>query len=335
MKKLLSILVIVALVLSLAAMSTSALAAEEVLERPEGYPAKSTITWIVPSSAGGSLDGYTRFLADAVDLGGNIVVENISGGGYTIGMTQAAANDPDGTTLCSSATTGLVSSPLTMEGLAYDKDTFRLINKIAPDGFAVVTTRADNEMTSDDFWALLESGEDITVGTSSIGGHVYVELAYIMMDLGNLEHIKWVTYDGSNTILQAIQNGEIDYGLVDDTYIASRHAAGEVKGLLALSPDRNPLVPDVACVGDYKDIAGLGSLAGVKLLAIRADTPDEIVEYIKQQVNEVILSDEYQQYLADTMSGTLDRVWTEEELKAWQDEAYEAWDAVLLAAGLK
>lgn len=332
MKKLLSILVIAALVL---ALGVTAFAAEETLERPEGYPAKSTITWIVPSSAGGSLDGYTRFLADAVDLGGNIVVENISGGGYTIGMTQAAANDPDGTTLCSSATTGLVSSPLTMEGLAYDKDTFRLINKIAPDGFAVVTTRADNEMTSDEFWALLESGEDITVGTSSIGGHVYVELAYIMMDLGNLEHIKWVTYDGSNTILQAIQNGEIDYGLVDDTYIASRHAAGEVKGLLALSPDRNPLVPDVACVGDYKDIPGLGSLAGVKLLAIRADTPDDIVEYIKQQVNEVVLSDEYQAYLADTMSGTLDRVWTEEELKAWQDEAYEAWDAVLIAAGLK
>ena len=318
------------------APAAEAPAAEDgVVPRPDGYPSKSTITWVVPSSAGGSLDGYTRALADLVDLGGNIVVENISGGSYTIGMTEVALNDPDGTTICTTATTGLISSPLTMEGLAYSQDSFRYIAKVAPDGYAVVTTKADESITAQEFWDLLGSGEEITIGTSSIGGHAYVEMAYVLMDLGTLDKIKFVVYDGSNSIMQAIQNGEVRFGLLDDTYIAGYHAAGEIKGLMVLGPNRDPLVPDVSCVGDFKDIPFLGDLIGVKLLVVRADTPEEIVEYIKQQVNEVILSDAYQEYLVTSQSGTLDRIWTEDELNEWIVNATQAWDSVLIAAGLK
>lgn len=318
-----------------AAASEAAEATDGAVTQPAGYPSKSAINWIVPSSAGGSLDGFTRAIADQVKLGGNIAVENISGGSYTIGMAQAAAADPDGTTLCTVATTGMITMPLTSPDLTYNQESFRYICKIAPDGYSVMTTNKNNEITADEIWNKLKNGDEITIGTSSVGGHAYVEMAQVLLELGTFDKVKFVTYNGSNSILQAIENGEVEYGLLDNTYVASYHDSGEVNAVLVLSPTKDDLLPEVACVGDYQDIQYLGDLIGVKLLAVSSDTPEDIVQWIKQQVDEVVLSDEYQAYLETSNSGTLDRIYTEAELNEWLANATAGWDRVLTDCGLK
>jgi tripartite-type tricarboxylate transporter receptor subunit TctC len=65
------------------------------------WPAGKPITIIVPYSSGGSLDMTTRLIAQrlADRLGAQIVVENATGAGGSVGIMKAMAANPDGFTL--------------------------------------------------------------------------------------------------------------------------------------------------------------------------------------------------------------------------------------------
>ena len=65
-----------------------------------GYPTQ-TIKLIVPFTAGGPVDALARVVAQHLQnrVGQNVIVENRSGGGTTIGAKAVAAAPPDGCTL--------------------------------------------------------------------------------------------------------------------------------------------------------------------------------------------------------------------------------------------
>src|SRR5262249_58254774 len=63
------------------------------------YPTRP-ITFIVPFAAGGPTDILARLIGQSVGLtlGQQVVVEDVTGAGGTIGATRAARADPDGYT---------------------------------------------------------------------------------------------------------------------------------------------------------------------------------------------------------------------------------------------
>lgn len=69
------------------------------------------------------------------------------------------------------------------------------------------------------------------------------------------------------------------------------------------------------------------------MLAVRSDTPDDIVEWIKLKVNEATQSEEYQQYLIDNHFGKLE-VYTEEEITEIARESYEVCGEMLTELGM-
>jgi len=64
------------------------------------YPVRP-VTLVVPFAAGGATDALARLIAVAMsrDLGQQIIIENVSGGGGTVGSTRVARSTPDGYTL--------------------------------------------------------------------------------------------------------------------------------------------------------------------------------------------------------------------------------------------
>jgi tripartite-type tricarboxylate transporter receptor subunit TctC len=78
----------------------------------------------------------------------------------------------------------------------------------------------------------------------------------------------------------------------------------------------------------------LDALGGWKILAIRSDTPDEIVEWVKEQVNEVLGSDDYSEYLENNGYGAFEGLMTEEELTELVEKAYEIYGDSMKNAGL-
>lgn len=65
-----------------------------------GFPQR-TVTLIVPSTPGGTLDALARFFAQAMapSLGRPVVVENVAGAGGLVGMQRVMRADADGHTL--------------------------------------------------------------------------------------------------------------------------------------------------------------------------------------------------------------------------------------------
>lgn len=325
MKKTLSILFSLCLALSF----TIALAD---VTQPAGYPG-GVISWIVPSSAGGATDTFTRALGNA-NLGGNVVVENISGGSQSIGMSECVSRPADGRTLITLSTTGLITMPLTTE-VIYKAEDFRFLAAFANNSVGVAVTKPGSELVdSEALWKLLNSGEQYKVGVSSIGGHSHIEFSHALMQLDVYDNVDFVVYKGSNGVMQAVLSGEVPFGLMDDNYIVPYVNNGELNALLTLYSSRTPLLPEVKAIGEY-GVTGLEPLSGVKIVAVRKDTPDDIVEWIKQQVNKTIMSDEYQKFLVDSGAGAMTEFLTEEEITQWVGDAIQSWDAVLTQAGLK
>lgn len=64
------------------------------------YP-EQTITFVVPFAAGGPTDTVTRLVADpmAAELGGDVVVQNVTGAGGTVAAGEVANAEPDGYTV--------------------------------------------------------------------------------------------------------------------------------------------------------------------------------------------------------------------------------------------
>src|SRR5690606_41448859 len=59
------------------------------------------ITIVVPFSAGGPTDTVTRLIAEPMkkELGGEIVIQNVTGAGGTVAAGQVAKAEPDGYTV--------------------------------------------------------------------------------------------------------------------------------------------------------------------------------------------------------------------------------------------
>jgi tripartite-type tricarboxylate transporter receptor subunit TctC len=65
----------------------------------QSYPVRP-VTMVVAAAAGGPIDAFARIMAERMSLvvGERIVVENVGGGGGTIGGQRVARADPDGYT---------------------------------------------------------------------------------------------------------------------------------------------------------------------------------------------------------------------------------------------
>jgi len=65
----------------------------------QDYPSRP-VTMVVAAAAGGPIDVFTRIMAERMSpiLGQRVVVENVGGGGGTLGGQRVARAEPDGYT---------------------------------------------------------------------------------------------------------------------------------------------------------------------------------------------------------------------------------------------
>ena len=97
-----------------------------------------------------------------------------------------------------------------------------------------------------------------------------------------------------------------------------------------------PILPDVPVLSEY-GVNDLHVITGLKWIAVRADTPEEIVDFLKEQLGAAIASQEYQEYLV-TMGflpegGTFE-VMTEEEVTDIVESAGTVYKAVMEKTGM-
>lgn len=315
-----------------AAPAEEAVAAEPG-SKPEGYPSGNTVTFICSSSAGSATDVSARAFVDCFKIdGANVVVENISGGQQTVGTTEAVNRPADGMTVVMMAPSGMFGQPAMNPDLAYKLDDLRILANIAPDCYAIVCVKPGSPLSNaDDFMEYIQNNE-YTYGVPNIGGYANIGFNYALMQLDKVGLGTAVAYDGSQNVLQAVLNGELDFALLDDNFITSYVDSGELTAVMCIGEAESKLVsaPAMSSYG----ITGLAGVVGIKWLAVRADTPDDICQYLRAQAVAAIESEQYQNFLQTANYGTIDTVYTEEELEVIKNETLEVYKQVLTAIGL-
>lgn len=335
MKKILALVLTLMMVLSLCACGTKENpGTTESGSNLDNYPT-GNVSMIVPTAAGTVIDLLTRALVESTDIGGTIVVENIAGASQTIASAEAANRPADGYTLLACANAGLLMQPNIMD-LPYSLDSFRHIAMIAPEVCMVVCVRAESDVKNAEDWVnFISSGEPYTYSHGvGAGGLGHLASVQFLPELGS-ENGNFIAYNGGAETLTALLNGEIDWALVDANDALTKWKSGELIPIVSVSSEPFAGLEEIPCLTDLGVAEEtLAPYVAWKWVAVSKDTPDEIVEYLKEKINEAVQSDGYKDYLKKAGLGEMTKVWTENELTETLYNASEVYGRLLTDLGL-
>jgi tripartite-type tricarboxylate transporter receptor subunit TctC len=180
------------------------------------YPSRA-VTIIVPFAAGGPSDAMARILAERMKapLGQQIVVENVTGAGGSIGVGRAVAAAPDGYTI-SFGHLGTHVCNGAIYPLTYDllKDLEPVV-MLPSNPMVIVSKKAVPAANLKDFVAWVKANDGkVTAGTAGAGSGSHIAGVYFQNLTG--AKLQYVPYRGTGPALNDLVAGQIDM-IIDQT----------------------------------------------------------------------------------------------------------------------
>src|SRR5918993_2864405 len=241
------------------------------------YPTRP-ITLVVPFTAGGTTDVVARIMADhmARTLGQQVVIENVTGAGGTVGVTRVAKAAPDGYTILMGNLGTQAASVGLYPKLAYDpRSDFEPVMNAASTPMLIVAKKDLPVKDFREFIAYLKAnGAKMNYGTGGVGATSHLTCLF----LDSLLDVKpqHVPFRGSGPALNALLAGQIDYVCDQTVAVVPQIQAGQVKGLVAAVKTRIPVIPDVP-TSEEQGLPQFQASSWNALFAPKG-TPPEIVE---------------------------------------------------------
>ncbi|MFL5102857.1 MAG: Bug family tripartite tricarboxylate transporter substrate binding protein [Xanthobacteraceae bacterium] len=273
----------------------------------QGYPTRA-IRLVIPFPPGGAFDAVGRPWADRVkSLLGTVVIENIGGGGSSLGAAAVARARPDGYTILLGGTQTHVNEALLKARPLYDpvKDLDPIAgvaaNVLCIAVHPAVPARTLKELIT---YAKANPGK-LSYGHSGIGSiqHLTGEL---FKSLVGTPDIVQVPYRGTGPVITDLVSGQIPIGLPGVTgQVIELHRSGKMRVLAVTSPTRLAAAPELPTAVELglPDLTVRGSIG----LFAPAGTPSEIIEQIAQASRKAVAEPAYQQLLIDAgIEPTLD-----------------------------
>jgi tripartite-type tricarboxylate transporter receptor subunit TctC len=242
------------------------------------------VTIVAPFQAGGPSDTVARLIAGPMSkaLGQQVVVENTTGAGGTIGSARVAKAAPDGYTLVISgsgthaAVEQLYASP---PYHALDFESVGLIN-MAP--VILVAKKALPPNTLQEFVAYLKANEKtVNEGDAGVGSVSHLACSVFKSLIGVKPTV--VSYRGTPQVTQDLLAGNVDYACNQIVNVVGQLQAGALKAYAVTSNTRSPILPNVpttaeAGMPDYKLTVWYG-------LSAPKGTPAPIVAKLNQALS--------------------------------------------------
>lgn len=301
--------------------------------KPEKFP-KGPITILVGSTAGGGTDIMSRALAEPMSelMGVAVNIVNREGASGTIAADECAKAKPDGYTIITGMPAPWYIKPH-LSDLTYDpfKD-FRNISVISPDEPLVIVVPADSEIESfEQVVQMMKDGDKVVWGTSNPGsvGNCGLSDLFIKMDIyGKFE---MVPFAGAADALTSLIGGHITISTADLAEAAPRVSNGTLKALAVFGNERCEALPDVPCLKEL-GFEDTDWVIAFKWVSVPAETPDDIVDYLKAVIDASVMSDSYKEFIK-TQNGLDTYTMSEADLDQKLKECYDAYDKVLTATG--
>jgi len=262
-------------------LSAACLMAAPTAARATDYPTKP-VNFVVASTAGGILDSIGRIVARGMEkLGQPVVVQNVPGGGSSLGTAAVARAPADGYTIGMVATSHAIN-PSVYASLPYDtlRDFVAISHAVSLTNVLVVHPSVP-AANLQEFIALAkrEPGK-LNCGSAGNGQSNHLSLEMFNTEAGiKLSH---VPYRGSAPALNDVIAGVLNCMFVDVLSAKQHIVAGKLKALAVSSSERVAELPDVPTFtqSGMKDFDANSWLAVV----VRSGTPKDVVDKLGKSV---------------------------------------------------
>jgi tripartite-type tricarboxylate transporter receptor subunit TctC len=285
----------------------AALPAVSRIARAQAYPERP-IRLVVPFPPGGAFDAVGRPWADKMKpLLGTVVIENIGGGGASLGAAAVARARPDGYTILLGGTQTHVNEALLKSRPLYDpvKD-LDPIAGVAANVLCIAVHPTVPVQTLKELIAYAKANPGkLSYGHSGVGSiqHLAGEL---FKSLAGTPEIVQVPYRGTGPVITDLAGGQIPMGVPGVTgQVIEFHRSGKMRVLAVTSPTRLIAAPELPTAAEL-GFPGMTVTGSIGLLA-PAGTPIGIIEQIAQASRTAVAEPAYKQMLIDAgIEPTLD-----------------------------
>lgn len=260
---------------------------------------KGPVTLVVPFAAGGATDVVSRLVAQklADRIGRPVVVDNVAGGGGTIGATKVRRAAPDGNTLLMATVATHAIQPLSAKPAPYDPQRdFTPISLLATVPNVLLVANSVKATNLRELIALAKAQPNqFNYGSSGIGTppHLSGELFNTMAGV-TMTH---VPYKGGGPAMVDLVGGQIPVLFDVLTGAASHIRSGSVRALAVTTSQRVASFPDVPTLAE----AGVPGYETYTWNAVfgPAGMPKPMVEALSRELQAVIALPDVQAKLKD------------------------------------
>jgi tripartite-type tricarboxylate transporter receptor subunit TctC len=300
----------------------------------QAYPTRP-IRLVVPFPPGGAFDAVGRPWVEKIKpLLGTMVVENIGGGGSSLGAAAVARALPDGYTILLGGTQTHVNEALLKGRPLYDpvKDLDPIASVAAYFlGIAVHPAVPVQNLKELIAYAKANPGK-LSYGHAGVATiqHLTGEL---FKSLAGTPEIVQVPYRGTGPAITDLIGGQVPMGILGVTgQVLELHKSGKMRVLAVTGPTRLVAAPELPTAGEL-GFPGITVTGSIGVLA-PAGTPTAIIEQIAQATRTAVAEPAYKQMLIDAgMESTLDS--TPEKFRRTLAADVALWTPIVKALGLK
>lgn len=281
------------------AVGVAALPTASRVARAQSYPTHP-IRLVIPFPPGGAFDAVGRPFADQMKgLLGVVVVENIGGGGGSIGAAAVAHAKPDGYALLLGGTLPHVNEALLKGTPLYDpiKD-LDPITAVAANVLCIAVHPSVPASSLKELIAYANANPGkMSYGHAGVGSiqHLTGEL---FKSLTRTPGIVPVPYRGTGPVITDLVGGQIPMGVPGVTrQVLELHRSGRLRILAVTSSKRLVAEPDLPTAAElgFPELTVRGSIG----LLAPAGTPPSIIKQIAQAAHTAVTQPAWQQMLID------------------------------------
>ncbi len=299
----------------------------------QDYPQRP-ITIVVPFSAGGPTDTVTRLIAEpmAKALGGEIVIQNVTGAGGTVAAGQVANAEADGYTVLMHHI-GMSTAPTLYANLPYDPvEGFEQVGLVTEVPMTIIGRKDLEPTTLQELVDYAKANVD-TITYANAGVGAASQLCGLLFMTAIDTQLTEVPYQGTGPALTDLVGGQVDFMCDQTTNTTGQIQAGEVKAYAVTSAERLASLPDLETTTEagFPDV----NVTVWHGLYVPADTPEDVV----QKLNEALVAALKDQNVIDRFAelGTTpvaeDRATPEAHLEHLKAQI-ELWKPIIEAAGV-
>jgi tripartite-type tricarboxylate transporter receptor subunit TctC len=267
-------------------------------------------------------------------LVGTVVVENIGGGGSSLGAAAVARARPDGYTILLGGTQTHVNEALLKSRPLYDavKD-LDPIAGVAANALCIALHPAVPAQNLEELIAYAKANPGkLSYGHSGVGSIQHLAGELFKSLAGTLDIVQ-VPYRGTGPLITDLVGGQIPIGTPGVTgQVIQFHRSGKMRVVAVTSPARLNAAPELPTAAEL-GFAGMTIMGSIGLLA-PAGTPTGIIEQIAQATRTIVAESAFKRMLIDAgIEPTLDS--SPEKFRQSLAADVALWTPVVKALALK